>query len=166
MLDFTNVENEMVNDLKEKYLQHYFLLNKNALWLPKEVNLIIAYNMILNSNEYKILQNRKLYFDKLASHFLIVHVNRIYHIKLLPNQPDINEDYRITYNVIRHSPLIECLDILYQSTNDVFDKLMKDCLNIRTINMEDVLYQYKRFYYHADIKIPQKYIHLIKFKKY
>lgn len=66
MLDFTLAEMEIVSDLKEQYLYHYCLLKEKS-WLSSEVNLIIAYNMILISDHYKLLQNSKLYFEKLAS---------------------------------------------------------------------------------------------------
>ena len=74
MLDFTDVEKEMIKDIKELYLPHYIILNHLSL-IPKEVNLIIVYNMILTSELLRILEKDIVYSYKTSLHFLIVHAS-------------------------------------------------------------------------------------------
>lgn len=157
MLDFTYVEKTMIDDLKEEYLEHYFLLNQYIL--PKEVNLIIAYNMILTSPLLKILKRDIRHALKDALHFLIVNasysgVNLVTEYEKDLNLPN-SKYWRMSgrYNSKDKSPITKIIEFIYPM--DIFDKLLENYLSIEQMTKEQLKsYLYMQTKY---LKMPEKY---------
>ena len=64
MLTFTKVRFAIIHDLTPICVNHYFIL-KTLNLLPQEVNLIIAYHILVVSNEMVNLENDIIHMDKI-----------------------------------------------------------------------------------------------------
>ncbi len=166
MLDFTKIENAIMDDLKLICTKQYLLLN--TLGLPKEVNLMIIYNRLCLSDELSSLKTDMTYSHKEALHLLFYACLRE-DIDLSDYEKQLTlriGHLSMGYQPNRKSQSNHFIDKLYESNNHIFDIIIVKYLSAGYMDKEEYRSHYimNKDWYVEQLTIPEKYKPLLEIK--
>ncbi len=157
MLDFTDVENAIINDLKPICIDNYLILNQ--LNLPKEVNLLIVYAQLQVFDEMILLRKDiyNLRIDRISSRMKDAILSRL----------DILGEYKPYLTDNTSDSIYKCAVLLYEKNNQIFNMLnyqyYKQCADRHGITFEFLYYFPLNFHYYiGTMETHEKYSSLLK----